>query len=175
MKINKLTINLLELIEQVVLGFIPVFSENGIEYRLSLPNQKIVLLVDPLLFARMLENIINNAVLYGKEGKLIEITLTQVSREAVITIANYGNSIPDEDLSYIFEKFYRADKSRTSQRTRLGLAIAKAITEKHRGTISVFCANGKTTFELRFEIFLIMVDIFCLVLYIKNHWMVLNL
>ncbi len=152
MKISRLTISLSELIEQVVLGFIPVFSENGIEYRLSLPNQKIVLSADPLLFARMLENIINNAVIYGKEGKLIEIALTQVNQEAVITIANYGNPIPDNDLSNIFEKFYRADKSRTSQGTGLGLAITKAIAEKHSGTISAFCDKGKTTFELRFEV-----------------------
>ncbi|MNC05692.1 Alkaline phosphatase synthesis sensor protein PhoR [compost metagenome] len=151
MKINKLTINLSELIEQVVLGFFPVFNENGLDYRLSLPDQKVVLPADPLLFARMLENIINNAVIYGKEGKVIEIVLAQVNREAVITIANYG-TIPDNDLSNIFEKFYRADKSRTSQGTGLGLAITKAIAEKHSGTISAFCAHGKTTFELRFEV-----------------------
>lgn len=152
-KISVLAINLSELIEQVVLGFIPIFSENEIEYRLSLPNHKIVLSADPLLFVRMLENIINNAVLYGREGKRIEIALTQSEREAVITIANYANPIPDEDLPNIFEKFYRADKSRTSMGTGLGLAIARAITEKHGGTISASCANGKTIFELRFKLF----------------------
>ncbi|WP_052339381.1 sensor histidine kinase [Gorillibacterium massiliense] len=151
MKINELSFNLSELIEQVVLGFIPVFNENGMEYRISLPNRRIVLSADPLLFSRMLENIINNAVIYGKEGKLIEISLTQVERDAVITIANYGNTIPDKDLPKIFEKFYRADNSRTSEGTGLGLAIAKAIAEKHCGIISAFCADGKTTFNLRFE------------------------
>lgn len=150
-KINKITINLSELIEQVVLGFIPIFSEEGITYRLSLPNQKIRISADPQLFARMLENIINNAVLYGKEGKRIEIELTQTGQEAVITIANYGNPIPSEDLLNIFDKFYRVDKSR-AQGTGLGLAIVKAIAEKHDGTISAYCGNNKTTFELRFKI-----------------------
>ncbi len=152
MKINRLIINLSELLEQVVLGFIPVFIENGIKYCLSLPKQKVILSADPLLFARMLENIINNAVIYGNEGKRIEIALTKVNREAVITIANYGNPIPDNELSNIFEKFFRGDKSRTSQGTGLGLAITKSIAEKHNGTISAFSTSDKTTFELRFQV-----------------------
>jgi len=67
-----------------------------------------------------------------------------------LTVADTGEGIPPADLPHIFERFYRADKSRSAGRSGLGLAISKAIVEAHGGTLAVSSQPGAgATFTLR--------------------------
>ena len=73
---------------------------------------------------------------------------------AVIQIINYGQSIPTVDLPYIFDRFYRVEKSRNNKigGSGLGLAITKNIIELHQGTISAYSDNERTIFEVKLPI-----------------------
>ena len=102
LKIDKTKIKLSELLEQVILGFMPVFNEVSMEYRTFFSNNKIVVDADPILMARLFDNLINNAINYGKEGKYIDIELLSEGDEAIIRVINYGELITEEDLPFIF-------------------------------------------------------------------------
>ncbi len=88
---------------------------------------------------RVLINIISNAIKYSAENGIIDIRAVAVENEIKIHVRDNGIGIPQEDLSRLFERFYRVEKSRTSDTggTGLGLAIAKEIVEAHGGTISI--------------------------------------
>lgn len=93
----------------------------------------------PKELVRAYENLITNAIRYGRSGGKVEIGFSKKGNEAVVRISNFGEMIAESDIPYIFERFYRAEKSR-SQHTGgsgLGLAISKSIIERHNGVIYV--------------------------------------
>lgn len=92
----------------------------------------------------------DNAVKHCLEGGTVTVNAERVKNKCHITVTNVGEPIPVELRSKIFERFYRADESRSRENNRygLGLAIAKQIVENHHGTISVKCDEGFTTFEV---------------------------
>ncbi|MED2935461.1 ATP-binding protein, partial [Bacillus wiedmannii] len=98
------------------------------------------------LMVRLFENVIINSIMYGKDGKDILIQVSKRDMNAEIEIKNFGQCIPDENLPYVFEKFYRGEKSRSSHTggKGMGLAIARSIVELHKGDITV-CSNEKET------------------------------
>lgn len=153
LKINKVKLKLSELLEQVLLGFIPIFNEASMEYRTAFSNNKIIVDADPILMARLFENIINNSIKYGKAGKYIDIELLAEGNEAVVRFTNYGEAIPEEDLPYIFERLYRAEKSRSNNKSGsgLGLAIVKSIVDIHKGKVTVSSNISKTVFEVKLQ------------------------
>ena len=106
--------------------------------------------VDVKLFIRMLQNLIQNGIQYGKSGKRIVIELDRVVTVIKIRVINFGEKIGEEDLPNLFERFYRAEKSRSSYAggMGMGLAIAKSIAELHGGTIQVESDDNRTFFEI---------------------------
>jgi heavy metal sensor kinase len=110
---------------------------------------------DPVLLARLLDNLLTNAIRHTHDGGKIQISLTADQRQAVLSIADTGCGIPEEDLPKIFERFYRVDKarSRSSGGSGLGLAICKSIVEAHSGTIACSSRIDEgTTFVVRLPI-----------------------
>lgn len=149
--INKMKINMGELLEQVIIGFIPALNEAGMEYRLFFSDEKLIVSADPVLLTRVFNNLIANAINYGKEGNYLDVELGKEDNEAVIQIINYGKTIPDVDLPYIFQRFYQVNKSRSveSGSSGLGLAIVKRIIEMHDGFIRASSLENRTVFEVR--------------------------
>jgi signal transduction histidine kinase len=92
-------------------------------------------------------NLMENAVKYTQEGGTITVTLTKQGREAQLTIEDNGPGIPEDNLTHVFERFYRVDKARgrESGGTGLGLAIAQQMINLHSGTIQVESEEGKGT------------------------------
>ncbi len=109
---------------------------------------------DPLLFRRAISNILSNALKFTPHGGKVDFLIGQKKGQPVEVIAgDTGPGIAPEHLPYIFDRFYRADQTRTqsSQGTGLGLAIVKSIMELHGGTVEVQSRVGKgTTVTLRF-------------------------
>jgi len=92
-------------------------------------------------------NLLSNAIKYTPEGGRVRITLQAVAAEAVIIVEDNGNGIAREDLPHLFDRFYRVDKARPSDKenTGLGLAISQAIVSAHGGRIEVESQPGEGT------------------------------
>lgn len=102
-------------------------------------------------------NLVANAIQYTPPGGDVFVSLEQIKDQARIIIRDTGPGIPAEDLPHIFERFYRAEKSRTRGKTTgfgLGLSIANWIVERHGGRIEVVSQEGKgTTFAIWLPLF----------------------
>ena len=96
---------------------------------------------------RVVLNILSNSIKYTKEGGEIKIYVGFVYNDAYIKVFDNGIGIPEEDLSRIFERFYRVDKARTREMgvTGLGLSIAKEILDKNGGSIDIKSVVGQGT------------------------------
>jgi two-component system phosphate regulon sensor histidine kinase PhoR len=110
---------------------------------------------NPESLSRMIDNLINNAIIYNKPGGKVFIKLSKSDNKAVLEITDTGVGISEEHLPFIFERFYRVDKARSrfSGGSGLGLAICKGVIEKHNGTITVQSVLGEgTTFQIKLPI-----------------------
>ncbi|WP_330604933.1 sensor histidine kinase [Paeniclostridium hominis] len=151
MKLNKVKINLVELIGQIVSHFEYQFKEAHMEGRLNFSEDKCIIEADPIKLVRAFENLITNAMKYGKDGYYIDIVTEKKGEMAIVKVINYGEPIPVLDLPHIFDRFYRVEKSRNRDDggSGLGLAITKNIIEIHGGEISVTSDSNETVFEVK--------------------------
>jgi signal transduction histidine kinase len=108
---------------------------------------------DPSMTEIMLENIISNSVKYSHPSSTIKISVAEEKNILVCSINNLGNGIPEEQLSKIFDRFFRVDESRNSQISGigLGLAIVKRLADlQNIGIEAKSSPSEGTTFTLRF-------------------------
>ena len=154
MNVQKLDI--VELLAQLLEESYPNFQKNGLSYDFVSNRKSQLIEADGDLLARLFDNLIGNAIKYGKEGKRIRVSLRADREVVTIKIVNYGYVIPEKELPLIFDRFYRTDHSRTNASgpggTGLGLAIVKNITEMHHGTVSVSSDLSGTVFTVRLKI-----------------------
>ncbi|WP_062235690.1 sensor histidine kinase [Fictibacillus sp. FJAT-27399] len=117
-------------------------------------NPPVYVEADELKMKQVIIIVLDNAIKYSKAK--IEVTVRQKEGQAFIHVKDYGIGIPEEDVTHIFERFYRVDKARSRETggTGLGLSIAKIIMKLHRGDIDIKSREGKgTEVELRIPIF----------------------
>ena len=102
-------------------------------------KKPIVVCADKMRVFQVLTNLITNSIYYGKTGGRTRVSFTEVNKKVLIEIHDNGIGIAEADISRIFERFYRVDKSRSREQggTGLGLAIVKHIIEAHNETIRV--------------------------------------
>lgn len=126
----------------------PLADEHGV--KISTELSPIQINGDSERMSLVVTNLLTNAIQYNHDGGTVTITATPENGMAVLTVKDTGIGIPPEDLPRVFERFYRADKSRSSGNAGLGLAISKAIVAAHGGSIDVTSEeNAGTTFIVR--------------------------
>ena len=148
--LEKKPINLSDLLLQLKEELYPLFEKNNLIARMDdLPH--LLILGDGEMLARVFENLLTNAIRYGYDGQYVDITAFVEEGDVVVQVVNYGDSIPPEELPYLFDMFYTGDKARTHQEnsTGVGLFIAKNIVEQHDGTIHAESSLIRTVFEVR--------------------------
>ncbi|MBR5089820.1 MAG: HAMP domain-containing histidine kinase [Ruminiclostridium sp.] len=104
---------------------------------------------DREMIERLANILIDNAVRHSVGGEEVKVELHRKKNRNILTVSNRGEYIPQEELSHLFDRFYRTDKSRTSATGGfgLGLSIARAIADKHNGTLTAASSpDGLTTF-----------------------------
>lgn len=101
--------------------------------------------IDYLHFKRVLKNLVNNAILYGRSNTDIEISAERYGNNAQIIVKDYGKGISEEDLEKIFNKYFSACKKFRKIGTGLGLYLSKKIVEAHGGTLDVESKEGEYT------------------------------
>ncbi len=115
--------------------------EKKIDIKLKL-NGPISVRGDDVLLSQLLLNLVQNAITYTPKGGEILLSACRNDTEAIISIADTGSGIPEEEISHIFDKFYQVDKSRSGGGHGLGLSICKWIAEAHQGRITVKSSLG---------------------------------
>lgn len=136
-----------ELVQDTILEFQVQAEKNGVRLDMLPPDDLPLVSADIGMMSRVLSNLIENAVRYTPEGGEVKVSVTQGEDGVHVSVADTGQGISAEDLPYIFDRFFRAEKSRSKGGTGLGLAIAQKIVEAHGRKIAVSSQlNTGTTF-----------------------------
>lgn len=143
-------LDLSRLVAGGVLPFESVAFENGLTLNSQITDG-IIALGNSTQLSQLVSILVDNAIRHALNGKEIFISLTHTRSNAVFSVINDGEPIPQEQMTQLFERFYRADEARNGEDKHygLGLAIAKAIVEAHHGKIEVSCYDGKVCFTVR--------------------------
>ena len=143
-----------ELLDRIRSAYKPIAAAQDVSMRFDCAEQDVRLTADPGRVFQTVQNLVENALRYTPKDGEITISLAEDADSIRIAVSDTGSGIDPEDLPFVFNRFYRADKSRdaNSGKMGLGLSICKALTVAQGGEISVR-SEGKgrgTTFELKF-------------------------
>ncbi len=155
LKLNRQVMAPQDLLQQAFATFQHQAEQKGVQLALAPYDNLPFIEVDEVRLAQVLANLITNALRYTPAGGRVTLSAQPEANTVALTVADTGQGIPPEDLPFVFNRFYRADKSRSESEgeSGLGLAIVKALVEAHGGTIGVQSTVGQgAAFTLRLPI-----------------------
>ncbi|AGN36889.1 ATP-binding protein [Bacillus paralicheniformis] len=137
--LNVEPVELREFFERVFRKFYGVAGDKEITLSHNLDLHEAKFVFDPDKMEQVLTNLIDNAIRHTNAGGTVHVDVQSAQSGLKIAVKDSGSGIPEEDLPFIFERFYKADKARTRGKggTGLGLAIVKNIVDAHNGSITV--------------------------------------
>lgn len=146
--LNKENVELATLLRETVERFIELAAKNDVDIDCFVNvDANIIVLGDKQMLSQAIANILKNAVCYNKFGGSVVVRLSQEKSQAVIEIEDTGIGMDPEDIAHVFDRFYRAEKSRSrgTGGSGLGLSIANAVICAHRGRIDIQSVPDKGT------------------------------
>ncbi|MGF2618402.1 cell wall metabolism sensor histidine kinase WalK [Rossellomorea aquimaris] len=145
-RFNKEWIEFVGFFHQIIDRF-EMSKNQNVDFKRQLPEKALFVDIDKDKLTQVLDNIISNALKYSPEGGLITFSVTEKEGHILISVSDQGLGIPQDNLTKIFERFYRVDKARSRQMggTGLGLAIAKEMITAHGGNVWAESKEGKGT------------------------------
>ena len=148
-------VDLSALVKRAAAGFEPRLAAGRVQLELELPDEAVLVSGDADQLTQVLQNLLDNGLKYGGEGKLLRVRLSgpqpgdqwPIRAGVVLAVTDQGPGIPPEHLPRLTERFYRVDKgrSRAIGGTGLGLAIVKHIVNRHRGQLVIQSEMGVGT------------------------------
>lgn len=143
-------VDLSRLVWGEALPFEPVAYEKGLALNSSI-EEEIWVNGNSVQLKQLTSILIDNGIRHGSQGKEVCLELKRMKNNAVLSVANEGREIPEEQRKHLFERFYRRDQARAAEDNHygLGLAIAKAIAQAHKGSIQVQCRDGMVIFLVK--------------------------
>ena len=129
---------------QMVDGYRRQFEARRITVKIEQKDRDVRLQADPEKFSQIVSNLLQNASRYTPEGGALMISMERMQGEVLFVFANTGGELEDRDLTFIFERFYRGEKSRSREYggAGIGLAIVKELVEAHGGHVGAELARG---------------------------------
>ena len=115
---------------------------------LSLPIDEYYFNGNEELLIQVWINLFDNAIKFSQEYGVLEAKIDKTENNTYVYISNFGDPIPEESMEKIFNKFYQADESHSTEGNGVGLAIVKKIVDLHHGNVTSACRDGKTTFSV---------------------------
>jgi signal transduction histidine kinase len=137
-------VNLTRFLQDMVIDSQYRFARGGLELIDVLTDEELIVSAAPLQLRQVLSNLLDNSLNYTDPGGTVTVSLYRAELEAVVKVEDTGCGIPEDDLNYIFERFFRVDQARSREAggTGLGLAIVSEIIDKHNGKVWVESEEG---------------------------------
>ncbi|MBQ7604727.1 MAG: HAMP domain-containing histidine kinase [Clostridia bacterium] len=134
-----------EMARIILINFEQKIEKKKLDVEFDAPDDGLYVYADHDAVYQILYNICDNAVKFSREGGKYRVRITRVKEKVSVSVYNEGDGIPEEDLPKVFDRFYKADRSRGMDRsgTGLGLYIAKSIIDAHGEDIKVDSVYGK--------------------------------
>jgi signal transduction histidine kinase len=147
LRVDRQYIPLADLISDTLESFTELAYQQGVILEGSVQPGIDLVYIDAQLIGRVLNNLTSNAIRYTPPGGTVNINAERAGGKVKVTVSDNGDGIKAEDLPYVFERFYRGEKSRNRMTggTGLGLAISRGIVEAHGEVISVESVEGEGT------------------------------
>lgn len=141
-----------ELTRNFLADWVPLWEEQGMNYRLQIPEGPFRAALDPDAYRRILNNLLQNALTHSR-AQCTSVTLTARDGALEVQVADDGVGIPAEALPHIFERLYKGDASRGSRGSGLGLSIARQLALCTGGSLTAASTPGKgAVFTLQFPL-----------------------
>lgn len=141
-----------ELLEQVLFEFAPLAEENEAVVNSRMETRKAAVVIDPEQVARILDNLLMNALKHSTPPKAIAVRLSSDPSSVYLTVENEGERISDAQAAKLFDRFYKTETAERNARLQagagLGLAIAKQLAESQGGRLALAYENGHYAFTL---------------------------
>ena len=142
-------VNLSDVFVSTALAFESVAFERGISLETMAISPDLHISGNEVQLGQLIGILLDNAAKYAKEGSVVTLSLEARQAKAALTVHNDGSYLPPNELAHIFDRFYRADQSRSAEGYGLGLSIAQSIVEAHAGKISARSdVSGGTDFTV---------------------------
>lgn len=140
--------DLTELVLQTLFSFETRAVEKGLDVDPQFPENNIMVRADKDAITRVIYNLLDNAVKFADADSCITLRIYKDSGKAYMSVKDYGQTIPPDDLPYIFDRFHKSDRSRSVDKdgVGLGLYLVKTIINNHNEDIAVKSADGMTEF-----------------------------
>jgi len=152
MKLNLEPVDVTELARQLAEFYGEVAEDKGVTIALS-ADKRCETVADENRLRQAVANLLDNAIKYTPEGGKVEVGVQFAGGQVVVSVRDTGIGIPEEDLSRVWERLYRGDKSRSQRGLGLGLSLVKAIAQAHLGECRVRSEVGKgSEFTLRIPV-----------------------
>jgi two-component system phosphate regulon sensor histidine kinase PhoR len=142
-ELKKESVNLNDLINESIVQLQPLADKQNVTLKALMSSKLSPIKADRDRISQTITNLIHNAIKFNHTGGSVTITTNYEDKIATVKVIDTGIGIPRLDLPHVFERFYKADKSRANRGSGLGLAIAKHTIEAHGGTITVQSEEGK--------------------------------
>ena len=150
--LRKVEIHLAHLITQMLESFRSQLEDKGLRVETHLADGEKSLWADPHLLSQVLQNLLQNAWQYTPSGGTLTVSTELKPQSIKVVLTNTGGEIAEEDLPFIFERFYRGEKSRSREHggAGIGLAIVKELVEAHGGSVGAEMLND--SIQIWFEL-----------------------
>lgn len=136
-KLSKEKVNIIRLVKEVSVRYLEAIKERDIDVTIDHPNCKVVIEADPYRLEQVILNLVNNAVKHLNDEGKIKIKIEIQDNEVIVKVYNSGELIEENELTQIWDLFYKADSNKNQIGTGLGLAIVKSIITLHQGKYGV--------------------------------------
>lgn len=146
---NGLHFDVCESMRRVLISMEKKITDRGLDVDADIPDEPILVLGDNDMITQVIYNLLENAAKFATPGSVLYLGVVRQDGKARVTVRNVGDTIPAAELPLLFERFHKSDKSRSEDKTGvgLGLYIVKTILEQHREKIDVTSEDGVTTFS----------------------------
>lgn len=146
---TKAPFDICESMRRVLISMEKKITDRGLDVEADIPDRSVTVFGDNDLITQVIYNLLENAAKFAREGSSLYLSVTTLNGKALVSVRNEGDTIPAEEIPFLFERFHKSDKSRSEDKdgVGLGLYVVKTILEQHREHIAVTSEDGLTTFS----------------------------